>query len=298
MSRELMLVTTGVWVATSRNYSTTSTIVARDGRALLIDPAWDVDELISLAEAIAELGLVVSSAFHTHAHHDHLLWAEAFGQVPRWATPAAVEMVREHGSKLRTLLGKELEAFVGDDFARIEALPGNEIPAPFGTDGPHEIMEVISHDGHAPGHGALWLPERGLLVAGDMLSDLELPLPFTPEGLSAYLPALDALEPYVDKAQWLIPGHGTPTDRPLQRLQADRNVLEALLRGEDIDDGRRSLPEGEETYRKLKETVDAYEDKVETLRQALIEGEQSGYIGEGNIESIKARARMRVAKNS
>ena len=73
MSRELTQLTDDVWVAISRNYSTTSTIVARDGRALLVDPAWDVDELISLAEAIQELGLVVTSAFHTHAHHDHLL---------------------------------------------------------------------------------------------------------------------------------------------------------------------------------------------------------------------------------
>ena len=161
-------------------------------------------------------------------------------------------------AELRTLLGEELEAFVGDDFAMVEALPGNVIPAPFGTDGPQEVVEVISHDGHAAGHGALWLPDRAVLVAGDMLSDLELPLPFTPQGLSAYLPALDVLEPFVAQAKWLIPGHGTPTDRPLQRLQADRGVLRALLRGEEINDRRRSLPDGEETYQKLKETVGAY----------------------------------------
>lgn len=258
MSRELMELTDDVWVATSRNYSTTSTIVARDGLALLVDPAWDVDELSSLAEAIAELRLVVTAAFHTHAHHDHLLWAEAFGRVPRWATPGAAEVARKHGAELRALLGKELEAFVGDDFARVTALPGDTIPAPFGSEGPQEVMEVVRHDGHAPGHGALWLPERRLLVAGDMLSDLELPLPFTPGGLTDYLPALDALEPYVAQAHWLIPGHGTPTDEPLQRLQADRYVLESLLRGEDADDARRLLPEGEETYERLKETVDAY----------------------------------------
>lgn len=258
MSRELTQLTDDVWVAISRNYSTTSTIVARDGRALLVDPAWDVDELISLAEAIAELGLIVTSAFHTHAHHDHLLWADAFGQVPRWATPGAFEVIKKHRTELRTLLGDELEAFVGDDFARVEALPGNVIPVPFGTDGPQEIMEVVSHDGHAPGHGALWLPERRLLIAGDMLSDLELPLPFTPEGLSTYMPALDALEPYVAQAQWLIPGHGTPTDRAVERLQADRNVLGALLRGEDADDPRRLLPEGAETYLRLKETIDVF----------------------------------------
>ena len=47
--REVIEVTTGVWVVTSRLYQTTSTIVARDGKALLIDPAWTPDELEGLA---------------------------------------------------------------------------------------------------------------------------------------------------------------------------------------------------------------------------------------------------------
>ena len=32
------------------------------------------------------------------------------------------------------------------------------------------------HDGHAPGHGAVFLPESGVLIAGDMCSDVEIPL--------------------------------------------------------------------------------------------------------------------------
>lgn len=253
MARELHNVTDGVWVATSRNYATTSTIVARDGRALLIDPAWDPDELTGLAESLAELGLVVTAGFHTHAHHDHLLWHGAYGDVPRWATAVAVDMIGRFGDQLRQQLGAELEAFVGDAFARVAPLPGDRLPDPFGADGPAEETLVVVHHGHAYGHGALWFPERELLVAGDMLSDLELPLPFNPDGLSVYLPALDLLEPYVARARFLIPGHGTPTDRPMERLEADRRVLEALLRGEDMDDPRRGLKDGEETWAKLKE---------------------------------------------
>jgi glyoxylase-like metal-dependent hydrolase (beta-lactamase superfamily II) len=56
-------------------------------------------------------------------------------------------------------------------------------------------IEPVFHDGHAPGHTALWLPERRVLIAGDMLSDIELPLPFFPDDLPAYLDSLDRLAP-------------------------------------------------------------------------------------------------------
>jgi hydroxyacylglutathione hydrolase len=41
-------------------------------------------------------------------------------------------------------------------------------------DGPE--ARLIVHDGHAPGHGAVFLPGSGVLIAGDMCSDVEIPL--------------------------------------------------------------------------------------------------------------------------
>src|SRR5690606_4124558 len=87
--RALTQVTDGVWVATSRNFRTTSTIVANGTRALLVDPAWDPDELVGLAAAIDALGLTVICGFATHAHYDHLLWHASFGDPPRWTTAGA-----------------------------------------------------------------------------------------------------------------------------------------------------------------------------------------------------------------
>src|SRR5690606_16626234 len=130
--------------------------------------------------------------------------------------------------------------------------PDDHVPDPFGPQGPDEPIEVIVHDGHCPGHGALWLPERRLLLAGDMLSDLELPLPFDPNDLPAYLTGLDRLAPYVERATHLITGHGSPTDRPLERLDADRRILDGLLAGREVEDPRRASPGGEETYQKLR----------------------------------------------
>src|SRR5690554_1817293 len=44
--------------------------------------------------------------------------------------------------------------------------------------------------------------------------------------------------------------------------------------------------------------LEEHEDKVETLRQALIDGEQSGDVGEVNMESIKKKARVRATQGS
>jgi hypothetical protein len=36
-------------------------------------------------------------------------------------------------------------------------------------------VRIIEHQAHAPGHAALLIQERGILVAGDMLSDILMP---------------------------------------------------------------------------------------------------------------------------
>ncbi len=253
ITRTLTQVGRDVWVATSRHYQTASTIVAQGGRALLVDPAWDPDELEALAASILELGLEVTCGFHTHAHYDHLLWHPAFGvAVPRWATSTTSEIAKTSRDELFSNLSPELQECVGDLFADVRPLSGSQLPLPFGDGATSEEITVIEHDGHAQGHAALWLPERGVLIAGDMLSDLELPLAFNAGGLESYLEALDRLAHYVELADHLITGHGTPTDKPHQRLDADRKLLNALLHGREVDDPRRSSPDGEHAYQQLK----------------------------------------------
>ncbi|MCK0115852.1 hypothetical protein MWU57_02310 [Isoptericola sp. S6320L] len=71
-----------VLVRTSRRLATTSTLVlgrrSVEGRAaLLVDPAWEPDELAAIAAEVSALGARVVAGFATHAHHDHLLWPRA-----------------------------------------------------------------------------------------------------------------------------------------------------------------------------------------------------------------------------
>jgi glyoxylase-like metal-dependent hydrolase (beta-lactamase superfamily II) len=250
----LVPVAPGVLVATSRVMATTTTLVVHGSRGLLVDPAWRADELVALADDLDALAVGVTAGVATHAHHDHLLWHPRFGDGPRWASPATVRAAQADRARLVADLladpGDPFPPAVLDVFAQVTALPGlpergtgaAPLPEPFGPDGPAEDVELVVHDAHAPGHTAVWLPARHTLLVGDLLSDVELPLPFDPDDLDGYLAGLDALAPYVARAGVLVPGHGMPTYEPRARLDADRRYLDAVLAGREPDDPRLARP--------------------------------------------------------
>ncbi|WP_225224303.1 MBL fold metallo-hydrolase [Cellulomonas sp. JH27-2] len=225
--------------------STTSTVVVHDERALLVDPAWQPDELAGLAAELAGRRWTVVAGFATHAHHDHLLWHPGFGGAPRFASPRTARLAADDRATLVAELGdfpEDLVDLVGR-VSPVDTIPPEHLP---GID-----VELVVHDAHAPGHTALWLPRSRVLVVGDMLSDLELPLPFDPDDLPAYLAGLDTLAPYVARAAVLVPGHGTPTRDPMARLEADRRYLSAVAAGRTPSDPRLSTPDMQETHRRI-----------------------------------------------
>jgi glyoxylase-like metal-dependent hydrolase (beta-lactamase superfamily II) len=80
-----------------------------------------------------------------------------------------------------------------------------------------------------------------VLVAGDYLSDVELPMISEGGSLSGYRATLARLAPLVEEAETVVPGHGSPHDRAtaLRILDEDADYLDALERGEE----RPALPE-------------------------------------------------------
>ncbi len=250
--RSSVEVAPGVHVTTSERFTTTSTIIRRDTRAVLVDPAWTVAELDGLRDWLLGHHLTVVGGISTHAHHDHLLWHPGFGEVPRWASSRTVELADEWHDELRAQLDDDYRRDLPDSIRALTGAPAGALVDPFG-DGADELIELIVHDGHAPGHTAVWLGDRGVLLAGDMLSDIELPLPFHPDDLDAYLAALDALAPVVSSAAALVPGHGRVSDRPLERLDADRRYLDDVLAGRDPDDPRRANEGMDEAHRRIVE---------------------------------------------
>jgi hydroxyacylglutathione hydrolase len=229
-------ITPGVYVMTAEQYTTTTTIVAgTDGGCLLIDPAVSVADLAALAGWLAARGLRPVAGWSTHPHWDHLLWSASLGDAPRYATPRAVAAVARQQADL--ISGVRAGA-PGHDltlFGQVEALCGHEVDWP----GPRAL--VYAHDAHAPGHGAVFFPDSGVLIAGDMLSDIEIPLL-----------DLDAADPFggyraglrrlatVPAVSAVVPGHGHVGDEAefRRRLAADLAYLDAVQPGGDIADPR------------------------------------------------------------
>jgi hydroxyacylglutathione hydrolase len=226
----------GVLVATSSFDQTTSTVVVgSDGGCLLIDPAVTLAELARLAANLRELGVRPVAAWSTHPHWDHVLWSRDLGRAPRYATPAAAAVARAE----RAELARETQRSApGHDFlllGRLTPLDAATIP----WDGPQ--AQVIAHDGHAPGHGAVFLPGTGVLVAGDMCSDVEIPLLDLggADPLGDYRTGLERLAS-VAGVRHVIPGHGHvgDADEFRRRLAADAAYLDALVLGHPFDDPR------------------------------------------------------------
>jgi len=229
-------ITPGVLIGTSSFAETISTVVVgQAGGCLLIDPGVTVAELARLGAEVRELGLRPVAAWSTHPHWDHVLWSPELGSTPRYATPAAVAMTETE----RAGLARETQRSApGHDFSllgRLTPLDSATIP----WHGP--AAQLIVHDGHAPGHGAVFLPGPGVLVAGDMCSDVEIPLLdlTASEPLGDYRTGLERLAAVAGVRQ-VVPGHGHPGDADefRRRLAADAAYLDALALGQPFGDSR------------------------------------------------------------
>ena len=244
-------VATGLLVATSRTDALNSVVVVgQDGGALLVDPGWQQDELDDLSRELSALSLRPVAGFATHAHHDHVLWHPDFGDVPRWASPDSVRIAGSRRSEILEALGPGYRPEVLELVGQLSALPGLDIP----WLGPES--DVILHDAHIVGHSAVWIAEFGVLIAGDMLSDLELPLPDdSPSALGTYRAGVEALEPYANIARFVIPGHGSITSDGAARVAADLAYLDDVIAGRESKDARIANPGMAEVHAANRELV-------------------------------------------
>jgi glyoxylase-like metal-dependent hydrolase (beta-lactamase superfamily II) len=102
--------------------------------------------------------------------------------------------------------------------------------------------EIVEHQAHAIGHAAVLLADRGVLLAGDMLSDVLIPLldARRPGQVGAYATALERLGEAARHVDVLVPGHGAVAEgtEVAARLAADHAYIDALRRGDEPVDAR------------------------------------------------------------
>jgi glyoxylase-like metal-dependent hydrolase (beta-lactamase superfamily II) len=222
----------GVWVRRSEWVLSNAIAVRGEGGLILVDPGIDGSDLNQLADDLDQLGIPVVAGFSTHPHWDHLLWHARFGDVPRYATPAAARAASEARERGQKMAAESASGIPLELFGLVTPLPADGGPVP---------GEIVEHQAHAIGHAAVLLADRGVLLAGDMLSDVLIPiLDRRPGQVGAYEAALDRLGEAARHVDVLVPGHGAVAEGPevAARLAADHAYIDALRRGEDPADAR------------------------------------------------------------
>jgi glyoxylase-like metal-dependent hydrolase (beta-lactamase superfamily II) len=225
----------GVWVRQSEWVLSNATAVRVEDGLILVDPGIDGSDLDQLADDLDRLGLPVLAGFSTHPHWDHLLWHSRFGDVPRYATPAGARAASEGRERGQAMAAESASGIPLGLLGLVAPLPADGGPVP---------GEIIEHQAHAIGHAAVLLADRGVLLAGDMLSDVLIPLldPRRPGQVDAYETALDRLGEAARHADVLVPGHGAVAEGlgVAARVAADRAYIGALRRGAEPADARLS----------------------------------------------------------
>jgi glyoxylase-like metal-dependent hydrolase (beta-lactamase superfamily II) len=242
----LIQVAEGVLVHQSNFLQTNAVVVLGRAGVLLVDPGVTGDEMTCLANDLRELGQPVVAGFSTHPHWDHLLWHASLCTAPRYGTARCAATVRDRlsdaGAKARVagMIPPDIvEQVPLDLLGLITGLPAETAQIPW--DGPQ--VRIIEHQAHAPGHAALLIEERGVLVAGDMLSDVLIPmfnLNSTGDPIEDYLAALRLLEGVAGDVDVVIPGHGSigGADQVSARIDQDRAYVHALRDADVLSDPR------------------------------------------------------------
>ncbi len=239
-----------VLVFVSRVWQTTCTAVRSGGEAFLIDSPVYPDELEALPQVLEEAGFPVVGRLATHGDWDHLLSGFAFPRVPLGCAESTAARLNEEPTKAE----QELREFDDEHYV--------ERPGPFvlGTLQPLPVpghlalgdereLDLHATAGHVQDGMAVVIPWAKVLVCGDYLSPVEIPMLSPGGSIDAYAETLVGLRPLVDAAETVVSGHGAPISREAATrvLDEDAAYLEALRR----DGPEAELPKSRRTSAQL-----------------------------------------------
>ncbi len=229
-------------VLTSRIWQTNATVLRSGAEALLVDSPYLPDEIELLPSLLTQAGFEVDALVATHADFDHLLGRLAFPDLALGVGEStALRLRAEPGAPQRALRESDGELYVRRprplSLGAIQSLP-----VPGRLELGSEELELHAAPGHTSDGTALFAPWLGVLVAGDYLSDVELPMISPGGSLTDYRATVGTLVELAARATTVVPGHGSTLDREaaLAIGEADLAYLAALERGEQ----RPVLPKG------------------------------------------------------
>lgn len=217
-----------VIVVESRVWRTAATVVRRGDEAFLIDSPVFPDELELLPSLLEQAGFSFSGLLATHGDWDHLLGRLAFPGASLGVAESTADRLRADPEAAQ----RELRDFDERFYVEREAPPVlgsvDALPVPGYCGLGDAELEVHPADGHTVDGMALWIPWASVLVCGDYLSPVEIPV--VEGSAEAYLATLDRLTALVAEAAWVVAGHGGAIERAEARrlLEEDREYVGRL----------------------------------------------------------------------
>ena len=232
-------------VVTSRLWQTTCSALRSGGECMLIDSPYFPDELELLPMLLGQAGFGPVGLLATHADWDHLLGRFAFPELALGVGSSTGERLRaEPGAAQRELRDADAENYV------VRAAPLSlgsyqVLPAPGSVEIGDAEIELHPTAGHTADGTAFRFSAAEVLVCGDYLSDVEIPM--VEDSLADYRATLARLALLVETVETVVPGHGSPHSRDvaLRIIDEDVDYLDALERGDE----RVKLPAGRDTKR-------------------------------------------------
>jgi glyoxylase-like metal-dependent hydrolase (beta-lactamase superfamily II) len=212
----------------------------------VIDSPVYPDELEALSELSSQTGFPVSGLLATHADWDHLLARLAFPQAALGCAESTAARLRgEPGAAQRELRRFDEEHYVTGRsplaLAEVQELP---VPGHLSI-GAERELQLHPTGGHTGDGMAILAPWARVLVCGDYLSPVEIPMLSPGGGLAAYAATLTRLGDLLDAVDWVVPGHGEPMDRDrAAQIQAEDlayiGALQAGNRAPELPQSRRT----------------------------------------------------------
>lgn len=224
-----------VIVLTSRVWQTNCTLVRGSegepgAEAFVVDSPVFPDELEVLPAVMAQAGFTPSGLLCTHGDWDHLLGRLAFPDgALGCAETTAARLAAEPGRAQRELRDFDDGHYVKRarplTLGSVQALP---VPGGCGL-GAAEL-ELHPAGGHTAEGMAIVVPWAGVLIAGDYLSAVEIPVLGRGGSAGEYRATLERLRGLVTEVEHVVPGHGPVLSRAraLELLEADWDYLARL----------------------------------------------------------------------